>query len=169
MTSLAVAVLVFAVESVSQPTLTTASNPVDDLPNKLSCRATQTAGFHDYTSSDQEDDDESYEPVVFFESEFNLAVNEVLTQHLAASERVDVYLTFSTDENLVELRCLLVRGIGHARGLSCSNEPPAEMLLINLGNLRFTRTSIGGWTFAGGEVNTSGDSIFVEYGQCVGD
>jgi hypothetical protein len=163
------AVLVFAVEAAS----TAVTSPVADLPNNLICRAAQTAGFHDYTSSDQEDheedDKESYEPVVFFESEFNLAVNEVLTQHLAASEGVDVYLTFSADENLVELRCLLVRGIGDARGLSCSNEPPAEMLLINLGNLRFTRTSIGGWTFAGGEVNTSGDSIFVEYGQCVGD
>ena len=169
MTSLAVAVLVFAVESVSETPPATASNPLSGLPNKLSCHATQTAGFHDYSSSDQEDDKESYEPVVFFESEFILAVNQVLTRHLAASEGVDVYLTFSTDENLVELRCLLVRGIGDARGLSCSNEPPAEMLLINLGNLRFTRTSIGGWTFTGAEVNTSGDSIFVEYGQCVGD
>ena len=164
MASLAVVVFVFAIESVSQGLAATASNTVRDLPDKLVCRATQTAGFHDYTH-----DEGSYEPVVFFESKFNLAVNKVLTQHLAASEGVDVYLTFSTEENLVELSCLQVRGIGDTHGLSCSNEPPAEMLLINLNNLRFTRTSIGGWTFTGAEVNDSGDSIFVEYGQCVSD
>ena len=164
MASLAVVVLVFAVESMSQALVETASNPVRDLPDRLTCRATQTAGFHDY-----DHDEASYEPVVFFESEFNLTVNKALTQHLAAPRGVDVYLTFTADEKLVELSCLQVRGIGDAHGLSCSNEPPAEMLLINLNNLRFTRTSIGGWTFAGAKVNASGDSIFVEYGQCVSD
>jgi hypothetical protein len=40
------------------------------------------------------------------------------------------------------------------------------MLLINQKTLRFTRTSVGGWTFAGANESQSGDSIFVEYGTC---
>jgi len=46
------------------------------------------------------------------------------------------------------------------------NLPPSEMLLINVESLRFTRTAVGGWTFAGASDARGGDSIFVEYGQC---
>jgi len=138
-----------------------------ELPGSLACVANQTAGFHDYPHNE-----ESYEPVVFFESRFMLEVNRVLSQHLAATNDVDVYLTFKKEDafekedELVELTCFQVRGVGDTRGLSCSNQPPAQMLLLNLDNLRFTRTSIGGWTFTGAQVNAAGDSIFVEYGQC---
>ena len=135
-----------------------------ELPGKLSCVATQTAGFHDYPHNE-----ESYEPVVFFESKFMLEVNRVLSQHLAETSNVDVYLTFKKKDELVELSCFQVRGVGDTRGLSCSNQPPAQMLLLNLDNLRFTRTSIGGWTFTGAQVNAAGDSIFVEYGQCAAE
>ncbi len=134
------------------------------LPDKMSCTAAQTAGFHDYPHNE-----ESYEPVVFFESDFALEVNNVLTQHLAAGSGVDVYLTLSADDKLVELSCVRIRGLKDARGISCSNSPPAELLLINLDNLRFTRTAIGGWAFAGAAENTAGDSIYVEYGQCEAD
>ena len=40
------------------------------------------------------------------------------------------------------------------------------MILINSATLRFTRTAVGGWTFAGATESLNGDSIFVEYGQC---
>ena len=134
------------------------------LPDKLTCTAAQTAGFHDYPHNQ-----ESYEPVVFFESDFVLQVNKVLTQHLAADAGIDVYLTLTSDDKLAELSCLRIRGLMDAQGISCSNTPPADLLLINLESLRFTRTSIGGWAFAGADENTAGDSIFVEYGQCEAD
>jgi hypothetical protein len=41
------------------------------------------------------------------------------------------------------------------------------MLLINAQSLRFTRTAVGGWTFSDAADSRNGDSIFVEYGQCV--
>jgi hypothetical protein len=133
-----------------------------EFPNKLRCVAVQTAGFHDYPHNE-----ESYEAVVFFESEFELKVNKVLMQHLSEDTGVDLYLTFKNDEETVELTCRRIRGAGDTYGLSCANSPPAEMLLINADTLRFTRTSIGGWAFAGATANTAGDSIFVEYGECV--
>ena len=79
----------------------------------------------------------------------------------------DLYLTFSDDEKRLELTCRNIRGATDSFGLSCANMPPSEMLLINTDTLRFTRTSIGGWAFTGATPNTAGDSIFVEYGECV--
>ncbi len=139
------------------------------LPQRLDCRAMQTAGFHDYPHNE-----EAYEAVVFYESRFQLRVNEVLMRHLADSP-YDVFLTLNDtsgdkDERdiaeVVELQCSLLRGVGNARGLSCSNTPPADLLLLNLDNLRFTRTSIGGWTFTGADESNAGDSIYVEFGLC---
>ena len=130
------------------------------LPEKMACEAQQTAGFHDYPHNA-----EAYESVVFFESSFTLKLNRVLMQHLPAQPG-ETYLIFANDEKTVELTCRQVRGVSDQIGLSCSNNPPSEMLLINARSLRFTRTSIGGWTFTGADENTAGDSIFVEYGVC---
>ncbi len=88
---------------------------------------------------------------------------------------VDVYLTMTREIEqedgpglleTTELECREVRGADGSRGLSCVNLPPSEMILINSGTLRFTRTAVGGWTFAGASGSLNGDSIFVEYGQC---
>ena len=138
-----------------------------DVPSRVTCAAEQTVGLHDYPHNA-----EAYEAVEFFESRFAVEVNQALTRHLAATTPIDVYVTLRQDDDrdLVELSCVRVRGAGDAPGLSCSNNPPAQLLLINLDNLRFTRTSIGGWTFAAaGEGVDGGESIFVEYGVCQSD
>ncbi|MEM9622118.1 MAG: hypothetical protein AAF993_10745 [Pseudomonadota bacterium] len=172
-----------------------------EVPADLRCEAAQTAGFHDYpvrrqllreqyqaeqgadAEFDQLTDGEIYEAVVFYESEFRLRTNRVLLRHLADTP-YDSFLTLTDAEGeVVELQCVYLRGIDNAQGLSCTNSPPSELLLLNLQNLRFTRSSIGGWTFAGarfsdgdsagdadgdsaGEEINAGDSIFVEYGRC---
>ena len=134
-----------------------------DLPERMVCTAEQTAGFHDYPHNEL-----GYEAVVFFESSFTLQINKVLMQHLAAQTPFDAYLTLRDKEGEVgELQCRQVRGAGASRGLSCSTTPPADLLLLNLDNLRFTRTAIGGWAFGTAETAT-GQSIFVEYGTCTG-
>ena len=136
-----------------------------DIPEALTCEAAQTAGFHDYPHNE-----EAYESVVFFESAFTLKANRVLMRHLAPDSPFDVFLTLTTDEDeLVELSCSRLRGLHEASGISCSNSPPSDLLLLNLDNLRFTRTAIGGWTFTGADQSTAGESIYVEYGQCVVD
>jgi len=134
---------------------------------KVRCVAEQTGGFHDYPA-----DGELYEPALFHPSTFSLAENVVFMLNLADEEGApDLYLTLAmTDEEGVtretELECRRVRGAGQASGYSCVNLPPSEMLLINTQTLRFTRTAVGGWTFSGASSAASGDSIFVEYGQC---
>lgn len=131
------------------------------LPEKLTCTAVQTAGFHDFPHND-----EHYEPVSFFESSFELKVNRVLLRHLKPGTDADLYLTLIDEDDHIELKCRQIRGTGGATGVSCANIPPSELLLVNTENLRFTRTSIGGWTFAAAAENTAGDSIYVEYGTC---
>ena len=89
---------------------------------------------------------------------------------------VDLYLTMTREVPVegeeqpaletTELECRHVRGANQSYGYSCVNIPPSEMILINADTLRFTRTSVGGWTFAGATDDQTGDSIFVEYGQC---
>jgi len=175
---------------------TDASASTNSLPGKLRCEAVQTAGLHDYDGAP-----ERYEPSTFFESKFNLRINKVLTRHLAASNpgkaeaTPDLFLTMLPSPSSqgttspVELRCRQVQGQNRELGYSCSNTPPSEMLLINPANLRFTRASIGGWTFgdspswADAEDTATGDpvsqppnenagehladdSLFVEFGSC---
>jgi hypothetical protein len=149
----------------------------------MRCQAEQTGGFHDYPGGD-----ETYEPALFHPQSFTLEENVVFMMNLAESEKnVDLYLTMERplkveEQGLsrfetTELECRRVRGARDSHGYSCVNLPPSEMLLINAGTLRFTRTAVGGWTFAGAAVESgtdetgahSGDSIFVEYGQCVPD
>jgi hypothetical protein len=130
----------------------------------MSCKAEQTGGFHDYP-----DDDERYEPALFHPSGFVLEENTVLMLNLdPGSGGPDLYLIMRTaDDAESELECRQVRGANNALGYSCVNTPPSEMLLINGETLRFTRTAVGGWTFAGASESVAGDSIFVEYGECV--
>ncbi len=134
---------------------------------RMQCIAEQTGGFHDYPNGG-----EAYEPALFHPRPFSLEENIVFMLNLAEEEGApDLYLTFSSvaeDGTLeeTELECRRVRGTGDARGYSCVNLPPSEMLLINALSLRFTRTAVGGWTFAGANDRSNGDSIFVEYGQC---
>ena len=143
----------------------------DSLPTVV-CTALQTGGFHDYPEGE-----EVYEPALFHPRSFSLQENVVFMMNLAGSSgNVDLYLTMHsqvpTAEGVdrletTELECRRVRGANESHGYSCVNLPPSEMLLINAQSLRFTRTAVGGWTFAGASEEHSGDSIFVEYGQCV--
>ena len=148
----------------------------------LDCQAEQTGGFHDDPGGE-----ESYAPALFHPQKFTLEENLVFMMNLEESEgNVDLYLTmtreFTTSDgaepvlDTTELECRRVRGAGNAVGYSCVNVPPSEMLLINAGTLRFTRTAVGGWTFSrtaeiaegesAEEEAHGGDSIFVEFGQC---
>ncbi len=131
------------------------------VPASMVCTAVQTAGFHDFPHNE-----EAYEPVSFFESSFELRLNRVLMRHRDPNAAADVYLTVRDEETRAELECRTIRGADRATGLSCSNLPPSELLLLNTENLRFTRTSIGGWAFASATENMAGDSIYVEYGTC---
>ena len=141
--------------------LAAASPAATDIFPSVLCEAHNTAGFHDYVGGS-----EDYEASVFFASRFELAENAFLTANLSSESSVQRFLTMTNDKDEVtELECRTVRGAG-ARGYSCVNIPPSELLLINVDTLRFTRTSVGGWTFRGAKENLSGDSIFVEYGQC---
>jgi hypothetical protein len=138
----------------------------------VTCTAQQTGGFHDYP-----DGEEAYEPALFHPQTFSLEENPVFMMNLATQEgNADLYLTMTRQlptqqvdgeaMDTTELECRRVRGANASVGYSCVNLPPSEMLLINARSLRFTRTSVGGWTFAGASDAHSGDSIFVEYGQC---
>lgn len=133
----------------------------DFLP--LDCVAEQTGGFHDYP-----DDDESYQPALFNAAPFRLEENAVFMLNLPATPGIDLYVSLTAGEDPVttELECRHVRGVDGSPGFSCVNIPPSEMLLINADTLRFTRTAVGGWTFAGSTEAHGGDSIFVEYGTC---
>jgi hypothetical protein len=139
----------------------------------MRCEAEQTGGFHDYPGGE-----ERYEAALFHPQTFTLEENVVFMMNLATGEgNVDLYLTMKrslpedADDSaqafdIAELECRRVRGGGDGHGYSCVNLPPSEMLLINAETLRFTRTAVGGWTFAGASDSRNGDSIFVEYGQC---
>ena len=131
----------------------------------VDCKALHTAGFHDYPGGD-----EVYEAALFHPAQFRLAENVFLMTNLAGKELgVDLYLTLARPDEVdyeTELECRGVRGTANARGYSCVNNPPSEMLLINAETLRFTRTAVGGWTFTGANAVDSGDSIYVEYGSC---
>ena len=139
----------------------------------VSCVAEQTGGFHDYPGGT-----ETYEPALFHPQSFTLEENLVFMMNLAVAEgNADLYLSMArqvpaaeeggaAEIDVTELECRRVRGANDGYGYSCVNLPPSEMLLINARSLRYTRTAVGGWTFAGASDSHNGDSIFVEYGQC---
>jgi hypothetical protein len=137
------------------------SGPGAFLP--LTCTPDQTGGFHDYP-----EDEESYVPALFTATRFRLDENVVFMTNLPETPDVDLFVTFTAGDDPVtsELECRQVRGVDGSLGYSCVNIPPSVLLLINQKTLRFTRTSVGGWTFAGANESQSGDSIFVEYGTC---
>ena len=143
------------------------TSTIVELPRKLRCQALQTAGLHDYDGPP-----EDYEASTFFESKFELRINRVLTRHLAgsAADAPDLYLTLvPRNADPAELRCKQVQGKNGELGYSCTNTPPSGLLLINPATLRFTRSSIGGWTFSDDDLASAGlgdDSLFVEYGTC---
>jgi hypothetical protein len=130
----------------------------------MSCSAQQTGGFHDYP-----DDAEGYLPALFHASSFVLEENVLFMLNLdPGTGGPDLYLIMRDpqgDES--ELQCRRVRGADDAMGYSCVNTPPSSMLLVNADTLNFTRTAVGGWTFSGASESTTGNSIFVEYGNCV--
>ncbi|MCP5181112.1 MAG: hypothetical protein H6993_12015 [Pseudomonadales bacterium] len=129
-------------------------------PLELGCTATGTAGFHDFPGAP-----ERYEPVVFNPGRFTLLDNPVFNAELApaAGER---YLTMIMEGVVTELTCRRVRDVAGESGLSCENSPPSELLVLNDTSLRFTRASVGGWTFRGAQTSTDGSSIYVEFGGC---
>jgi len=144
---------------------------VEGLPDMV-CSPAQTGGFHDYPGGG-----ESYEAVLFHPRTFTLETNIVFMTNLAESQgSVDLYLTLETkipDEKgkerleVTELECRRVRGPDNGYGYSCVNLPPSEMLLINAHSLRFTHAALGGWAFVAAADTDKGDSIFMEYGQCI--
>ena len=138
-----------------------AISSVAQMPEQMQCFPAKTVGLHDYPTTA-----ESYEPVVFEEISFTLKLNKSLMLFLPDQEKALVYFTFRNANKLLELTCRPVIGGQESHGFSCTDKPPAEMILINSETLRFSRSSIGGWTFLGAKENTSGNSLFVEYGQC---
>ena len=109
----------------------------------LDCQAHGTVGFHDYPGEPK-----VYEPSVFFESRFQLQTNRLLMEHLPPNAELAAYLTLSIDDERHELECRRVRGMANARGLSCTNQPPSAMFLLNLDSLRFSRGAMGGWALS---------------------
>ncbi|MCB1684905.1 MAG: hypothetical protein KDI31_10475 [Pseudomonadales bacterium] len=155
---------------------TTAQTAELSLP-LLNCIAEQTGGFHDYPENE-----ELYEPALFhpraFELEENLVFKRNLVDPAQSKDRelpADLYVTLrmlgggsdaGMDAPETELECRQVRGADGSQGVSCVNLPPSELLLLNMATLRFTRASVGGWTFTGARDAHGGDSIYVEYGRC---
>ncbi len=128
----------------------------------LDCDAVDTGGFHNDAGT------EGYRAALFTRSKFrleeNLVFKKMLTGETHAPDTIFLTMTDSKDES-IELQCNPVAA-DLEQGVSCVNTPPSEMLVINTGTLRFTRSSIGGWAFYDSRVEQSGDSIYVEYGHC---
>lgn len=130
----------------------------------LSCKAHHTVGMHDHPG-----EPETYEASIFFESEFGLRENAFLMHHLADDESaVDLYMTMiAADGEETEFECRSVRGARNSAGVSCVNNPPSEILMLNPARRRFTRSAVGGWTFYAAQGEGRAASLFVEYGACV--
>ena len=128
----------------------------------LECEAIDTGGFHNDAG------EQGYRAALFTRSKFSLEENLVFKKTLTGeTHAIDtVFLTMTNAKDMsIELQCHPVAA-DLEKGFSCVNTPPSEMLVINTDTLRFTRSSIGGWTFYSGRVEQSGDSIYVEYGYC---
>lgn len=132
----------------------------------LICTADTTVGLHDAFVEGEAT--ETYEPRVFLSSEFKLVVN-LTFQEMLADENVDLYLTLQDVKTDVtfEYSCSNIKGRGERRGYSCVNSPPTEMLAIDPTSMRFSRASVGGWTFYTAEDLNDSAVLFVEKGTCV--
>ena len=128
----------------------------------LTCQAAQTVGMHDHPGAP-----EAFEAAVFVTSVFTLRENTLFMEHLARAEggAPALYLTMTgAGGEETEFECRAVRGAGGAAGQSCVNNPPAEILMLNPEDMRFTRSAVGGWTFTA--TREGGASLFIEYGTC---
>jgi len=128
----------------------------------LECDAIDTGGFHNDAGT------EGYRAALFTRGKFRLEENLVFKKMLTGETHAPntVFLTMTDAKDMsIELQCHPVAA-NLEKGFSCVNTPPSEMLVLNTGTLRFTRSSIGGWTFNSSPVEQTGDSIYVEYGRC---
>ena len=162
----------------------------------LNCMAEQTGGFHDYPGDQELYEPALFHPrsfeleenLVFKRNLLDPALESAAAESAATGSAMvatkegpergqiaDLYLTLRMtdadpqsefDPVETELECRQVRGADGSLGFSCVNLPPSEMLLLNVETLRFTRASVGGWTFTGAKDASNGDSIYVEYGRC---
>ena len=132
----------------------------------LTCKAEKTVGLHDHIEETGAQV-ESYDPSVFVPSTFRLRENTTFSELLDA-EHVDLYVTLRDDAADLEseFECNRVRGANKAKGFSCRNTPPSEILMIDPDTLRFTRSAVGGWTFFSATDTVNGASLFVEFGSC---
>lgn len=131
----------------------------------LICTADTTVGLYDAFVEGEAT--EKYEPRVFLSSEFKLVENRTF-QEMLADENVDLYLTLQDVKTEVtfEYSCSNVKGRGERRGYSCVNSPPTEMLAFDPTSMRFSRASVGGWTFYTAEDLNDSAVLFVEKGTC---
>ena len=149
----------------------TSSQPIagsEDEFIPLICTADTTVGLHD--AFDEEEATERYEPRLFNKSEFKLTENRTF-QELLADEDVDLYLTLQDVKTEIsfEYSCRKIRGWGQSHGYSCVNSPPTEMLAVDPTTLRFSRASVGAWTFYTAEDLNDSAVLFIEKGSCVRD
>ncbi len=147
----------------------TSSQPIagsEDEFTPLMCTADTTVGLHD--AYDEEAATEMYEPRMFNKSEFKLTENRTF-QELLGDEDVDLYLTLQDVKTEVsfEFSCQEIRGWGQRHGYSCVNSPPTEMLAVDPTTLRFSRASVGAWTFYTAEDLNDSAVLFIEKGSCV--
>lgn len=138
----------------------------EDLFVSLMCTADTTVGLHDAYQKDEAA--EAYESRLFNSSEFKLVENRTFRE-LLAEEDVDLYLTLQDEETDVsfEYSCQEIKGWGQRHGYSCVNTPPTEMLAIDPTTLRFSRASVGAWTFYTAEDLNDSAVLFIEKGTCV--
>lgn len=128
------------------------------------CVAIQTIGLHD-KPEELGSEVEQFEATRFVESEFILRENQTLA---LLSDPDTYYLSFQdTSTNAVfELTCRPIKGRDNQAGLSCLNQPPQDILMLNRESKRFTRAAVGNWTFSTASDLQTGASLFIEHGQC---
>lgn len=138
----------------------------DELFVPLMCRADTTVGLHD--AHEEDDVQETYEARMFNTSTFTLVENRTF-RDLLADEDVDLYLTLRDGQTKVtfEYSCRKIRGWNQRQGYSCANSPPTEILAIDPKTLRFSRASVGAWTFYTANDLSDSAVLFVEKGVCV--
>ena len=130
------------------------------------CKALNSVGLHD-AAEEGSPSKENYEPSVFVESEF------ILTENVTFSELLDdVETKFYMSMQLVglpeqyEFTCTEVRGRSEEQGYVCTNTPAQDILMINPTTNRFTRATVGAWTFFHPSDLETGASLLVEHGLC---
>lgn len=131
------------------------------------CVPLETIGFHDEPEEEGEPV-ESFGPAKFKSTPFTLRENKTLSELLADSDDVSLFITMKMAETneLFEFSCQTVLGANREPGYSCVNTPPSDILMLNPKSLRFSRAAMGSWTFQSETNLRTGSSLFVEMGQC---